>query len=98
MVHCNYRCDQYKWIHKGTRSIDCKGYTIKKKTAAIDGKDMNKATGNNLFKRFEYWGVGSYFLLHYLGDHTLFVPFEHRNSKKNAKPFVRSAPFIKEKV
>jgi len=59
---------------------------------------MKKSTGNNSLKCLEYWGVGSYFLVHYLGDHTLFVPFEHRNSKKNTKLFVRSAPFIKEKV
>jgi len=80
-------------------TINCEDYAIKKKTASIDVKDMkNLHTGNNSFKRLEYWGVGSYFLLHYPGDHTFFVQFKHRNSKKNTKPFVKSAPFIKEKV
>ena len=32
-----------------------------------------------------------------MGDHTIFKPFSYRNSKKS-KPFVRSAPHIKEKV
>ena len=93
-----YRCDQYKWVHKGTRAVIFEDYAIKKKTASIDVKDKEKATGENSFKRLEYWGIESFFLVHYLGDHTVFVPFEHRNSKNNTKPFIRSAPFIKEKV
>ena len=92
------RCDQYKWVHKGTRTVIFEDYAIKKKTASIDVKDKEKATDDNSFKRLEYWGIGSFYLVHYLGDHTVLVPFEHRNSKNNTKPFIRSAPFIKEKV
>ena len=36
--------------------------------------------------------------MHYTGDHSVFKNFEHRGSKKNKKPFIRSAPFVKEKV
>lgn len=43
------------------------------KTASIDVKDMEKATGDNSFKRLEYWGIGSIFLVHYFGDHTTYV-------------------------
>ena len=91
-----YRCDQYKWVHKGTRTTVCESYAIKKKSASIDVKE--KEIGDSSFKRMEYWGIESFYLVHYLGDHTVFVPFEHRNSKSNTKPFIRSAPFIKEKV
>lgn len=36
--------------------------------------------------------------MHYVGDHTVFVPFKHRNSQKQIKPFIRSAPHVKDKV
>ena len=65
----------------------------------IDLEVNGKETGDKRFRRFEYWGIGSYFVLHYVGDHTLFVPFKHRNSQKQTKPFViRSAPHVKDKV
>ena len=38
--------------------------------------------------------------MHYTGDHSVFTPFCHRNTKpdlKHCKP-IRSAPFVKEKV
>ena len=70
-------------------------YAIKKKTASIDVKDKDKATDDNSFKRLEYWGIGSFYLVHYLGDHTVFVPFEHRNSKNNTKPFTGPAESVR---
>ena len=33
----------------------------RRKTASIDVKDKEKATGNNSFKRLEYWGIRSFF-------------------------------------
>lgn len=56
-----FRCDQYKWVHKGTRTVMFEDYAIKKKTASIDVKDKEKATGENAFKRLEYWGIESFF-------------------------------------
>ena len=80
------------------RRVPSGNYSVKKKTGAIDVAGIEKQTGDNSFKRLEYWGIGSSYLIHYLGDHNAFVPCAHRNSKKSTKPFVRSAPHIKEKV
>ena len=85
-------------MHKGTCTTEFGKYSIKKKTGAIDVKDRKSEIGDNSFKRFEYWGIGSSYLIHYLGDHTIYKSFQHRNCKKASKPFVRSAPHIKEKV
>ena len=43
----------------------------------------------------EYWGFEDLFILHYTGDHSVFQPFEHRNSKRTKKQFIKSAPFCK---
>lgn len=93
-----YRCDQYRWAHQGTRSFKFGIFEMKRKTSAIDVNDVDKQSGDNRFKRLEYWGIGSSYLIHYLGDQEIYKPFSHRNSKKSFKPFVRSAPHIKEKV
>ena len=69
---------------------------MKKKSSAIDS--MDKKGGDNRFRRFEFWGIGTYFMLHYLGDDAVFQAFCHRNSKSTSKPFVRSAPHVKDKV
>ena len=45
-----------------------------------------------------YWGFNDLFILHYTGDHTAYEHFEHRNFKNMQTPFIRSAPFVKEKV
>ena len=92
-----YRCDQYRWVHKGTRTFNFGVHSFKKKTGFIDVEDEERNVGNNTFKRLEYWGIGSSYLVHYMGDHTIFKPFSHRSSSKS-KPYVRSAPHIKEKV
>ena len=93
-----YRCDQYRWAHQGTRSFHFGKLEMKRKTSAIDVNDGGKLSGDNRFKRLEYWGIQSSYLIHYIGDHEILKPFGHRNSKKSCKPFVRSAPHIKEKV
>ena len=85
-------------IHKGTRTIEFDNHILKKKSSVIDVKGEEKDRGDNTFKRLEYWGIQSSYLIHYLGDHQVYVPFEHRNCRRNTKPFVRSAPHVKEKV
>ena len=91
------RCDQYRWVHQGTRTLKHRNhYNICKKSSVID-TELDKK-GDKRFRRHEYWGVGSIFLVHYLGDSTIFRNFKHRSSKKNTKPFVRSAPHVKKKV
>lgn len=71
---------------------------MKKKSSAIDIPDGNAHKGDERFRIYEYWGIGSHFLMHYVGDCTVFEGFCHRNSKDNCKPFIRSAPHVKEKV
>ena len=64
----------------------------------IDLKNLPKGEGDPSFRRWEYWGYGSYFLLHYTGDHKVYESFSHRSCKNSKRPFIRSAPFVKEKV
>ena len=64
----------------------------------IDMEEKKKGEGDPRFRCHEYWGFSSMFILHYLGDHTVFKGFKHRNSKVKVKPFVTSAPHVKEKV
>ncbi|XP_019860322.1 PREDICTED: uncharacterized protein LOC109588615 [Amphimedon queenslandica] len=90
------RCDQYRWVHKGTYPVGNDGLT--KKNNVIDIKEKKKGEGDKRFRRQEYWGVGQFFLIHYFGDHSIFKSFKHRSSKTNTKPFVTSAPRVKEKV
>ena len=50
------RCDQYKWVHKRTRTVIFEDYAIKKRTASIDVKNKKKASASeNSFKQLEYW-------------------------------------------
>lgn len=93
-----YRCDQYRWVHQGTWSFYFGKFEMKRKTSAIDVNDRGKQSGDNRFKRLEYWGIRSSYLIHYIGDLEIYKPFSHRNSKTSCKSFVRSAPHIKEKV
>ena len=98
-IICLIRCDQYRWVHKGTYPIKHdSGIVMKKKSSTIDVPSDNSSKGDDRFRKFEYWGIGSYFLVHYVGDCTVFEGFCHRNSKSTSKPFVRSAPHVKEKV
>ena len=73
------------------------GCEFKKKSSTIDLDSVDKK-GDNQFRRFEFWGIGQHFMLHYIGDDTLYQGFSHRNSKNNSKSFVRSAPHVKDKV
>ena len=64
----------------------------------IDLASCEKDKGDKRFRRFEYWGLGPFYLLHYTGDHTVYEGFQHRNSTKPGKPFIRSAPHVKRMV
>ena len=55
----------------GAHSIKHESCEIKKKSNAIDSID--KKGGDNRFRRFEFWGVGTYFMLHYLGDDAVYI-------------------------
>ena len=94
--HC--RCDQYRWLHGGTYPIKLGDIRITKKSSSIDLEGNGSKNGDPRFRRFEYWGVGTHYILHYLGDNTIFKGFKHWNSKTSTKPFIRSAPHVKDKV
>jgi hypothetical protein len=36
--------------------------------------------------------------MHYTGDHTVYKPFQHRSAKKSKNPYIRSSPYVNEKV
>ena len=76
--------------------IQFKMQQIKKKNRMIDLEEEEK--GDNRFRRFEYWGIGPFFMLHYVGDHSVFKPFTHRSPSKQTKPYILSAPIVKEEV
>ena len=96
------RCDQYRWVHKvvyNVKSDECHG--LMKRSNFVDDKyGDGRRRGNCKFRRWESWGHKSYFLLHYTGDHSIFIPFAHRSASgtKSNKPFIRSAPHIVKKV
>ena len=75
-------------------------YTLKKRSNAVDSASLPVGEGDMNFRRWEYWGFGSFFVLHYTGNHNVFSSFAHRTAKaqQSQKPFIRSAPFVKEKV
>ena len=79
-------------------NIQDEGKILKKRLNVVDGKFCDPKKGNGQFHRWEYWGFEDLFILHYTGDHSVFQPFEHRNSKRTKKKFIRSAPFVKDKV
>lgn len=76
------RCNQYRWLHGGTYPV---------KSSSIDLEGNGSKTGDPQFRRFEYWG-------YYLRDNTIFKEFKDQNSKTSTKPFIRSAPHVKDKV
>lgn len=93
------RCDQYRWVHKGLYDVISSTVTLKKRSNVVDSKQCSdRKQGNDQFHRWEYWGYKDFFMLHYTGDHTAYEPFEHRNAKHIKRPYIRSAPFVKEKV
>ena len=69
---------------------------LKKRSNVLDSAECKE--GDVRFRRWEYWGLSSYFILHYTGDHTIYESFGHRGAKDPKKPFIRSAPFVNEKV
>ena len=82
----------------GVYSVKCDNHSIKKRSNAIDSCDLAKEQGCRSFRKWEYWGLSSFFVLHYTGDHRVFKPFAHRGAKEDNKVYVRSAPFVKDKV
>ena len=82
----------------GVYTVRCQDIALKKRSNAIDDESCDRRKGNGNFHRWEYWGYKDLYLMHYTGDHTVFQAFKHRNSQKSKRPFIRSAPSVKEKV
>ena len=59
------RCDQYNYLFWKIRNKE------EIKTSAMDVNDEGKQRGDNRFKRLEYWGIRSSYLIHYIGDHEI---------------------------
>uniref|UniRef100_A0A1X7VBC5 Uncharacterized protein n=1 Tax=Amphimedon queenslandica TaxID=400682 RepID=A0A1X7VBC5_AMPQE len=96
-----FRCDQYRWVNKGVIDAKCSdGTTLKKRSNYIDREGLPRNKGDDPFRRWEFWGYGSSFILHYTGKDSIFNPFAHCGHRKDetARPFIRSGHFIKKKV
>ena len=58
---------------------------------------MVPVTGRKGIKLFNEGLLG--FISHsYTGNHEVFTPFKHRGAKNFRRTYIRSAPFVKEKV
>jgi len=52
-VICLARCDQYRWVYKGTYPIKHdSGIVMKKKSSTIDVPNNNSGKGDDRFRRF----------------------------------------------
>ena len=48
-------------MHKGTYPIKHDGVIMKKKSSAIDVPNDDSGKGDKRFRRYEYWGIESFF-------------------------------------
>ena len=83
--------------------MNCEGdVLLKKRSNFIDLERLQAREGDSQFRRWEYWGhqniYSCFFALQYTGDHTVYRAFSHRGTRGKKNPFVRSAPYVKEKV
>ena len=69
--------------------VGCAGYDIKKRLKAIDDVNLVYRQRDSRFRRWEFWGYESYYILHYTVETILFLQLalDHRNSKNTTKPF-----------
>ncbi|XP_065885871.1 uncharacterized protein [Dysidea avara] len=90
------RCDEYRWVTKGVYTLKSNNFdfNIKKRSNWIDIESSEQDKGDPRFRRWEYWGFGSNFCIHYTGDQSIFKPFRHRSSKHCWTPYIRSAPKV----
>ena len=92
------RNDQYLWLNDGSRKYPKSDPVVIKsnwriKTTTGSAKNP-KGAGSSLFKRTEYGLLDSerFFLLHYIGDETVFEPMPHGNAKKSSRNYVKTCP------
>jgi len=70
-------------------------YTLKCDDEQNDGNVIKKRSkvlatpidshGDTRFRRWEFWGYHSYYIVHYTGDENVYAPFVHKNSKKSRR-------------
>ena len=85
----DWKVDQYTWkVHNGTHHLPTGKPCIFKTFTALDR--------TYAFKRHAWWlsNNTSIILVHYIGDHTTYIPAPHGNSKHTDKEFVRTAPSV----
>ena len=51
-------------------------------------KPLPQKEGDDRFRKWEYWGYKSYFILHYTDNHTVYKAFPHRSLKQASRPFI----------
>ena len=93
----DWKCDQYRWINNKVAKLPSKNPFLRKTYFVSDSPkgpclDFRKHA-------YELLPFNGLVLFHYLGDEKSYVPFSHRNKKKNKyQAFVRTCPSIVEKL
>ena len=93
----DWKCDQYRWINNKVAKLPAKDPFLRKTYFVSDSP---KGPCSDFRKHaYELLPFNGLVLFHYLGDEKSFVPFSHRNKKKNTdQAFVRTCPSAIEKI
>ncbi|CAC5412488.1 unnamed protein product [Mytilus coruscus] len=104
---CHWKCDQYQWLHYGSKSVTINSVVLEKKfykirlpgsKGQIEGRGRNRAVGSLQFKRtaYNFKDNRNLVLVHYEGDETVYTPLSHGNVKNKINPpeFIRTAPSV----
>ncbi|CAG2202020.1 unnamed protein product [Mytilus edulis] len=105
--HDDWKCDQYQWLHYGSKSVTINSVVLEKKFYKIrlpgskgqtEGRGRNRAVGSLQFKRtaYNFKDNRNLVLVHYEGDETVYTPLSHGNVKNKMNPpeFIRTAPSV----
>ena len=88
----DWRCDQYKWKkNHGTKKLP------RKSNDPVVIKYYHSLNESSLFRR-EAWRLTKHktniVLVHYIGDHTTYIPEAYGNAKNNMREHVRTCPSV----
>ncbi|CAG2203434.1 unnamed protein product [Mytilus edulis] len=89
----DWRCDSHRWYSNGTKPFPRKEGKYTKFYHAL----MTEKGSTNKFVRHAYRSIADnqdIIVVHYLGDHSLSVPFSHGLRRNNTRPHFRTAPSV----
>jgi hypothetical protein len=82
-------CDQYQWkINDGTKKLP--------RSKPVIIKYYHRMDKSGVFQRHGWWLIANpdLILVHYIGDHTSYIPQPHGNAKSSTRPFIRTCPSV----